>query len=122
MSSILKEKQHLINTIEVKGLSKKYNTFFLDHINLVVPKGYIVGLIRKLLIKITLNMKKIKFQIFGLLFLVAKFIQEFNIPLLSLEIIYDLTPIIPFIAIALLAIIAFISYQASTRIVDKKEY
>ena len=33
------------NAIEVKGLSKKYNTFSLDNINLVVPKGYIVGLI-----------------------------------------------------------------------------
>ena len=70
------------NAIEVKGLSKKYNTFSLDNINLVVPKGYIVGLIGengagksttiksilnliqkdmvpfKSLIKITLNMKK----------------------------------------------------------------
>lgn len=72
----------------------------------------------KSLIKIALNMKKIKFQSFGLLFLVAKFIQEFNIPLLSLEIIYSLTPIIPFIAIALLAIIAFISYQVSTLIIN----
>ena len=33
------------NAIEVKGLSKKYNTFSLHNINLVVPKGYIVGLI-----------------------------------------------------------------------------
>lgn len=33
------------NAIEVKGLSKKYNTFSLNNINLVVPKGYIVGLI-----------------------------------------------------------------------------
>lgn len=33
------------NAIKVKGLSKKYNTFSLDNINLVIPKGYIVGLI-----------------------------------------------------------------------------
>lgn len=33
------------NAIEVKRLSKKYNTFSLHNINLVVPKGYIVGLI-----------------------------------------------------------------------------
>lgn len=31
--------------IEVKGLTKKFETFYLDHINLSVPKGYIVGLI-----------------------------------------------------------------------------
>lgn len=33
------------NAIEVKGLTKKRDTFFLNNVNLTVPKGYIVGLI-----------------------------------------------------------------------------
>ncbi|MGL4338622.1 MAG: ABC transporter ATP-binding protein [Turicibacter sp.] len=33
------------NAIEVKGISKKYSNFQLNELNLVVPKGYIVGLI-----------------------------------------------------------------------------
>ena len=33
------------NAIEVRGLSKKRDGFFLNNVNLTVPKGYIVGLI-----------------------------------------------------------------------------
>lgn len=33
------------NLIEVKGLCKRYQGFFLDHIDLTVPEGQIVGLI-----------------------------------------------------------------------------
>lgn len=34
-----------MNAIEIKNVSKHYDQFSLNHINLVVPQGYIVGLI-----------------------------------------------------------------------------
>lgn len=62
------------------------------------------------------------FSIFGILFLVIKLIQALNLPVLSLEQIYALTPIIPWIALVMVALIAYLSYQVSLRIVEKKEY
>ncbi|MDO5794652.1 MAG: ABC-2 transporter permease [Turicibacter sp.] len=62
------------------------------------------------------------FSIFGILFLVIKLIQALNLPFLSLEQIYALTPIIPWIALVMVALIAYLSYQVSLRIVEKKEY
>lgn len=62
------------------------------------------------------------FSIFGILFLVIKLIQTLNLPFLSLEQIYALTPIIPWIALVMVALIAYLSYQVSLRIVEKKEY
>jgi len=34
-----------MNTVEVKNLTKKYNTFTLDRVNFTIPKGYIMGFI-----------------------------------------------------------------------------
>lgn len=64
----------------------------------------------------------VSFSIFGILFLVIKLIQALNLPFLSLEQIYALTPIIPWIALVMVALIAYLSYQVSLRIVEKKEY
>lgn len=64
----------------------------------------------------------VSFSIFGILFLVIKLIQALNLPVLSLEQIYALTPIIPWIALVMVALIAYLSYQVSLRIVEKKEY
>ena len=33
------------NAIEITGLSKKYDGFKLENINIVLPKGYIMGFI-----------------------------------------------------------------------------
>lgn len=64
----------------------------------------------------------VSFSIFGIGFLVIKLIQALNLPFLSLEQIYTLTPIIPWIALVMVALIAYLSYQVSLRIVEKKEY
>ncbi len=64
----------------------------------------------------------VSFSIFGIGFLVIKLIQALNLPFLSLEQIYALTPIIPWIALVMVALIAYLSYQVSLRIVEKKEY
>lgn len=64
----------------------------------------------------------VSFSIFGIGFLVIKLIQALNLPFLSLEQIYALTPIIPWIALVMVALIAYLSYQVSLHIVEKKEY
>lgn len=64
----------------------------------------------------------VSFSIFGIGFLVIKLIQALNLPFLSLEQIYALTPIIPWIALVMVALIAYLSYQVSLQIVEKKEY
>ena len=55
------------NTIEIKGLKKKYdNDFQLGEINLDIPSGYIIGLIgengagKTTLIKSILNIRIVK--------------------------------------------------------------
>lgn len=52
------------NILEINNLTKKYKTFTLDNINLVLPKGYIMGLIgengagKSTLIKLIMNLVK----------------------------------------------------------------
>ena len=64
----------------------------------------------------------VTFSIFGILILGMKLIEALNPPFFSLEQIYALTPIIPWIALVIVALIAYASYQLSIRIVEKKEY
>ena len=57
------------HSINVKGLKKNYSNFSLKEINLVVPKGYIVGLIgqngagKSTTIKSILNLINIMIQL-----------------------------------------------------------
>lgn len=64
----------------------------------------------------------VTFSIFRILILGMKLIEALNPPFFSLEQIYALTPIIPWIALVIVALIAYASYQLSIRIVEKKEY
>jgi ABC-2 type transport system ATP-binding protein len=34
-----------MNSLEIKNLSKRYKTFYLDHVSFSIPKGYIMGFI-----------------------------------------------------------------------------
>ena len=51
-----------MNAIEIRDLCKRYDGFFLDHVNLTLPAGCIMGLVgengagKSTLIKLILNM------------------------------------------------------------------